>query len=129
MKRFSDGYQLQLSYTLSKAMDNADGQLSTDTLSSAVYPPNPYDPDSDWAVAAFDAPHVFTANATWELPFRNNPVLGGWQLNGIASLHTGYPFSPSIQTINWSRSGNISTNAEDRPDLKPGTDPGKIITG
>ena len=112
MKRFSDGYQVQLSYTLSRAMDNADGQVSTDTLSSAVYAQNPYEPDAEWAVAAFDAPHVFTANATWELPgFRSNAVLGGWQLNGIVSLHTGYPFSPSIQTINWSRSGNISTNA------------------
>ena len=44
-------------------------------------------------------------------------------------MHTGYPFSPSIQTPNWSRTGNISTNAEDRPNVKPGTDPKKIITG
>jgi hypothetical protein len=39
------------------------------------------------------------------------------------------PFTPAIQTPNWSRSGNISTNAEDRPNVKPGTDPRKIITG
>ena len=129
-KRFSDGYQIQLSYTLSRTMDNADAQISTDTISSAIYPPNPYDPDSEWAVAAFDARHVFSANATWELPaFRNHAVLGGWQLNTIVSVHTGYPFSPSIQTPNWSRSGNISTNAEDRPSLKPGIDPDSIITG
>jgi hypothetical protein len=56
-------------------------------------------------------------------------VLSGWQLNGIVSLHSGYPFSPSIQTPNWSRTGNISTNAEDRPNVKPGTDPKRIITG
>ncbi len=130
MKRFSDGYQIQLSYTLSRTMDNADAQLSTDTISSAIYPPNPYNPDAEWAVAAFDARHVFSANATWELPaFRSNAVLGGWQLNAIVSLHTAYPFSPSIQTPNWSRSGNISTNAEDRPSLRPGIDPGTIITG
>src|SRR5712692_939900 len=130
MKRFSHGYQVQLSYTLSKAMDNADGQLGTDTVTSSVYPPNPYDLDAEWAVASFDARHVFSANATWELPaFRSHAVLGGWQLNGIVSLHTGYPFSPSIQTPNWSRSGNTSTNAEDRPNVKPGTDPTRIITG
>jgi carboxypeptidase family protein/TonB-dependent receptor-like protein len=130
MKRFSDGYQVQLSYTLSKTMDNADAQLSTDTLTSAIYPQNPYNLDAEWAVAAFDARHVFSANATWQLPvFRSHAVLGGWQLNGILSLHTGYPFSPSIQTPNWSRSGNISTNAEDRPNVKPGTDPARIITG
>jgi len=56
-------------------------------------------------------------------------MLAGWQLNAIFSFHTGYPFSPSIQTPNWSRSGNISTNAEDRPNVKPGTDPTRIISG
>ena len=130
MKRFSRGYQVQLSYTLSKAMDNADGQLSTDTVTASVYPQNPYDLNAEWAVASFDARHVFSANATWQLPaFHNHAVLGGWQLNGIVSLHTGYPFSPSIQTPNWSRTGNTSTNAEDRPSVTPGTDPNRIITG
>jgi hypothetical protein len=129
MKRFSDGYQVQLSYTLSRAMDNGDAQLSTDTIGAAVYPPNPYDLDAEWAVAGFDAPHVFAANATWELPVRSHPVFGGWQLNGIVSMHSGYPFSPSIQTPNWSRTGNISNNAEDRPNVKPGVDPKKIVTG
>jgi hypothetical protein len=130
MKRFSDGYQVQMSYTLSKAMDNADGQLGTDTVTSSVYPPNPYDLDAEWAAASFDARHVFSANATWQLPaFRDHSVLGGWQLNAILSLHTGYPFSPSIQTPNWSRTGNTSTNAEDRPSVKPGTDPNRIIMG
>ena len=130
MKRFSGDHQVQISYTLSKAMDNADAQLSTDTLTSAIYPPNPYDPEAEWAVASFDARHVFSANATWELPaFRDHAVLGGWQLNAIVSLHSGYPFSPSIQTPNWSRTGNISTNAEDRPNVKPGTNPNRVITG
>src|SRR6266705_2780042 len=45
------------------------------------------------------------------------------------STRGGYPFSPSIQTPNWSRTGNISNNAEDRPNVKPGTDPKKIVTG
>jgi len=128
IKRFSAGYQLQLAYTLSRTMDNGGAQLSSDTISSAIYPPNPYDPDAEWAVAAFDAPHVFAAHATWELPFRGHPALVGWQLNGIVSMHSGYPFSPSIQTPNWSRSGNISTSAEDRPNVKPGTNPKRVIT-
>jgi len=129
MKRFAGDYQIQFSYTLSRAMDNGDAQLSTDTISSAIYPPNPYDLGPEWAAAAFDAPHVFSANATWQLPFGNNAVFGGWQVNGIVSMHSGYPFSPSIQTPNWSRTGNISNNAEDRPNVKPGTDPKKIVTG
>ena len=130
MKRFSDGYQVQVSYTLSKTMDNNDAQLGMDSQTSSVFPPNPYDPESEWAPAIFDVRHVFSANATWEVPaFRNNPVLGGWQLNAIVSLRSGYPFSPSIATPNWSRSGNTAGGTEDRPNVKPGTNPSSIITG
>jgi len=130
MRRFAGDYQIQFSYTLSKTMDNNDAQLGQDTLNTSTFPPNPYDPDAEWAVAPFDSPHVFAANATWELPtFRSNPVLGGWQLNAVVSLRSGYPFSPSIATPNWSRSGNVAGGTEDRPDVKPGTDPKKIVTG
>jgi carboxypeptidase family protein/TonB-dependent receptor-like protein len=130
MRRFAGDYQIQFSYTLSKTMDNNDAQLGQDTLNTSTFPPNPYDPDAEWAVAPFDSPHVFAANATWELPaFRENPVLGGWQLNAVVSLRSGYPFSPSIATPNWSRSGNVAGGTEDRPDVKPGTDPKKIVTG
>jgi hypothetical protein len=130
MKRFSAGHQVQVSYTFSRTMDNNDAQLGQDTLNTSTFPPNPYDPDAEWARAAFDSPHVFAANATWELPaFRNNPVAGGWQLNAVVSLRSGYPFSPSIATANWSRSGNSAGGTEDRPNVKPGTDPKNVIIG
>jgi hypothetical protein len=129
-KRFSEGYQVQLSYTLSKTMDNNDAQLGMDSQTSSVYPPNPYDPESEWAPAIFDVRHVLAANATWELPaWRNNMMLGGWQVNAVMSLRTGYPFSPSIATANWSRSGNTAGGTEDRPNVKAGTNPKRIITG
>jgi len=43
------------------------------------------------------------------------------------SLRSGLPFSPSISTPNWSRDGN--TSGEDRPNVRPGVDPGSLITG
>src|SRR5205823_3110814 len=107
-----------------------DSQIGSDSQTSSIYPQNPYDPESEWSPANFDLRHVFSANATWELPaFRNNAVLGGWQVNAIVSFRTGYPFSPSISTPNWSRSGNTASGTEDRPNVKPDTDPGRIITG
>ena len=39
-KRFSHRYQLQAAYTLSKAMDNQQGQLVMDVNNSSVYPPD-----------------------------------------------------------------------------------------
>jgi hypothetical protein len=129
-KRFSAGHQVQLSYTLSKTMDNGDAQLGMDIVNGSTYPANPYNLDAEWAVAAFDSRHVFAANGTWELPaFRDNAALRGWQLNGVLTMRTGYPFSPSIQTVNWSRAGSLGGGSEDRPNVKPGTDPRKIITG
>jgi hypothetical protein len=94
-----------------------------------VYAMNPYNPDADWAVAPFDIRHVFSANATWELPaFQQNALLSGWQVNSIVSLRSGLPFSPSIATSNWSRDGN--TSGEDRPNLcNPNVDPSTLITG
>jgi hypothetical protein len=127
-KRSSKGYQVQLSYTLSKTMDNTQAQLNVDSVNTSVYAQNPYNPDADWSAAPFDIRHVFAANVTWEVPgARNNPVLSGWQINSIVSLRSGLPFSPSIFLPNWSRDGN--TSGEDRPNVKPGTSPGSLITG
>ena len=127
-KRFAKGYQLQFAYTLSKTMDNTVAQLNVDSVNTSVYAQNPYDPDADWAAAPFDIRHVFAANATWEIPARStNALLSGWQVNTIVSLRSGLPFSPSISTPNWSRDGN--TSGEDRPNVRPGADPGSLITG
>jgi hypothetical protein len=37
-------------------------------------------------------------------------ALRGWQLNGVLTMRTGYPFSPSIQTINWSRADSLGSD-------------------
>lgn len=95
---------------------------------SSVYPQDPYDRDIDWARSDFDVRHVFSANFVWDLPGREaSALLGGWQFNGIVTLRSGVPFTPALGGTNWSRSGN--TSGEDRPNLKPGTDPDTIILG
>jgi hypothetical protein len=127
-KRFAQGYQVQLSYTLSRTMDNTQAQLNVDSVNTSVYAQNPYDPDADWAPAPYDIRHVFAANVSWEIPAPSpNPFLSGWQVNSIVSLRSGLPFSPSISTSNWSRSGN--TSGEDRPNVRPGVDPDSLILG
>ncbi len=80
--------------------------------------------------------HVWATNATWELPFGRQltgaaaAIARGWRLNGLAVLRSGVPFSPSISPgVNWSGSGNVSANSEDRPNLRPGVRVQDIITG
>jgi hypothetical protein len=51
----------------------------------------------DRGLSAFDATHRLAGTAIWELPFLRGSrspvgaVLGGWQLNGIISLQSGFP--------------------------------------
>jgi hypothetical protein len=127
-KRFSRGYQLQVNYTLGKVTDNLQAQLNADVNNSSVYPQDPYDREVDRARADFDVRHIFTSNFVWNLPGREeHALIGGWQLNGIVTLRSGVPFTPALGNTNWSRSGN--TSGEDRPNLRPGTNPDDLILG
>jgi Carboxypeptidase regulatory-like domain/TonB-dependent Receptor Plug Domain/TonB dependent receptor len=127
-RRFSEGYALQVAYTLGKALDNQQAQLVMDVNNSSVYPPDPYDRDIEWARSDFDVRHVFSANFIWDLPGRaGHALLGGWQFNGIVTLRSGVPFTPALGPTNWSRSGN--TSGEDRPNLRPGIDVDGIVGG
>ena len=43
-------------------------------------------------------------------------LIGGWQLNGIVTLLTGFPFTPQIGS---NRSGDGDTRNPDRPSVNP----------
>ena len=106
-------------------MDNTQAQLGADANNSSVYPQDPYNRDDDWARTDFDVRHILTTNFVWELPGQNgNWLIGGWQLNGIVTARSGVPFTPALGGTNWSRSGN--TSGQDRPNLRPGVDPGPM---
>jgi carboxypeptidase family protein/TonB-dependent receptor-like protein len=127
-KRFSRRYQVQANYTLGKVTDNLQAQLNADVTNSSVYPQDPFDREIDRARADFDVRHIFSTNFVWDLPGADqHPLAGGWQFNGILTLRSGVPFTAALSNTNWSRSGN--TSGEDRPNLKPGTDPDSLILG
>jgi outer membrane receptor protein involved in Fe transport len=91
-RRFSRGYSILASYTLSKAWDNAssdDGFNAQDQLN----------PDDTWGLADPDQRHRVVASFVWELPSPQTgaarAVLGNWQFNGIVTLASGTPFSVS----------------------------------
>jgi len=121
-RRFLDGFQLQISYTFSRTVNEADevnGLYLNDGNAVNYYP----DPDLYRGLAAYHVGRVFSTSGVWQLPFGNNldgaagKILGGWQLSGIVSLADGPP-----TTLEVSR-GGLSTALKDRaqtPDLAPG---------
>ena len=135
-KRFSRGFRSQVSYTFGKVTDETQGQVGVDATNSSVFPQDPIDPRNDRGPADFDVRHILTMNCTWELPV-GEQLTGlagafgrGWQINGLATLRSGVPFSPAITPgVNWSRSGNVANGAEDRPSLRPGVAPEDIVLG
>ena len=93
-KRYSGGLTFLASYTWSKTIDIASGNLG-----------NPGAARAQRGVANYDIPHRFVFSSTFDLPFGRerrwlksssglvNAVLGGWQISSIGQYQSGSPFS------------------------------------
>ncbi len=103
-KRFSQGMSFLLSYTWSKVIDDVSSFNITGSEAKPVAGENdlaqdPFNLAAERGPSLFDARNRFVASYVWGLPFWNRPqnwyqsVLGGWQLDGIATLMSGTPFT------------------------------------
>jgi hypothetical protein len=104
-KQMSNGLQAQVSYTFSKCMSDSTGYYGAwnNALSASAYWQNVYDRKSEWAPCYYDATHVLTSYAIYELPFGRgkaigkdmnkalNAIVGGWQVSPIITFRTGWP--------------------------------------
>ncbi len=103
-KRFSNGFEYDLNYTFSKAIDNQ--STITNTVSGAVIC-DAANPDRCRSPADFDLRHLFNANFIVDLPVGRNRrfgggmnrwvdgIVGGWTVSGILNMRSGLPFSPA----------------------------------
>jgi len=104
-KEMSHGLQYQVAYTYSKCMSDSTGYYGAwnNALSASAYWQNVYDQKAEWAPCYYDATHVLTAYAVYELPFGKgkayghdvnravDAVIGGWQVSPIFTFRTGWP--------------------------------------
>jgi len=134
-KRFSHGARAQLSYTLSRAIDDSSGVNSQDYTDGSPYVLDYYDRKADRGLSNFWAQHVFVGNASYDLPFAKSMkgmgglLLKGWQANSIVTAQTGHPFEVRL---GFNRSGNLNTvnyAMHERPDLKAGYSNNLILGG
>ena len=102
-QRFSSGLQLNASYTLSESKDtnslNSQGVVVQDSTNIA----------GDFALSDFNARHRYVVSAIWELPFKGNRLVEGWQLGLVTQGQTGNP-------VNIVTNLNFTGNANIRPD-------------
>ncbi len=116
--RFSRGLSLSAAYTWSHLIDDA-GQTINMGGCNCQNPRNRG--KAERASSVLDQRHRLVIGYVWELPFTSSlkgisrAVLGGWQLGGIVTFASGFPF-------NIVQSGDSQNNDGlwERPDLVPG---------
>lgn len=109
-KRLSRGLQFNASYTFSKSIDynslNSQGVVVQDSLNIR----------GDRGLSDFDARHRFVINWLYELPFKGNRLVEGWQFSSIIQLQSGNPVN--LVFNNPSLTGTVTNNlATLRPDV------------
>jgi hypothetical protein len=135
-KRFSHGLSFLASYTYSKAIDDASSFNMTGSAAKPVagendLAQNPFNLAAERGPSLFDARHRLVFSYQWSLPFFRQrhgcyqTVLGGWQLNGIATLMSGTPFTVFDSTDVSDQGGapEITGFSANRPDLVSGQNP------
>ncbi|HXW05626.1 MAG TPA: TonB-dependent receptor [Vicinamibacterales bacterium] len=99
-RRFANGFQIAVSYTLSKSTGIAGNANSDGALRINI--PEYYDLNE--SLSDFDRTHNLNISTIVELPFGPgrrwlsdggvlSHVVGGWQVNSILSFYSGTPFS------------------------------------
>ncbi len=109
-RRFSAGFTLLASYTLSKLLDM--GGINSDNDIGTTLPRNPLNPNADYGRSNFDSRQRFVTSFVWRIPVGTGhalggqwpaamqQVVGGWQVNGIISVQTGLPVTPLLSFDN-----------------------------
>lgn len=138
-RRYSTGLQFRFNYTFSKNIDDSSGGIrfpipNNSFNNSALDLPvlrnqNPYDSRGDRSVSSTNTPHILNMVALWDLPFGRNKkffngggwkdhFIGGWNLNGLGRLRSGFPMTVPLGIGN---SFDIGTPGGSlRPDIIPG---------
>jgi hypothetical protein len=95
-RRFANGLQAALKYRWAKSLD----EVSFGQPDASVNETYPRDLNTEYGPSDYDVRHFLVASGIWDLPvFRGKSkgiakFLGGWQLSGVFTYHTGFPWTP-----------------------------------
>ncbi|HKG98593.1 MAG TPA: TonB-dependent receptor, partial [Pyrinomonadaceae bacterium] len=95
-RRFGRGFMFDVLYRWAKSIDT----LSNEGPGAETNQTFPQDLRQERGPSDFDVRHNLNVSGLWDLPlFRNRrdfvgKALGGWQINGIVTAHTGFPWTP-----------------------------------
>jgi hypothetical protein len=136
-RRFRRGLSLRGVYTWSKALDDGDSLNATAAANAPGLVSNPFNLRADYGLGTYDVRHIAVISAVYELPVGrgraignglegwSNALAGGWSVNSIVTVQSGFPFTPQL-------SYNPSNNGDTRNPVRPFVNPnftGPVILG
>jgi hypothetical protein len=130
--RFQHGLQFRGVYTWSKSLDDGTAWNTSVGANAPAFVEFPLDPKLDWGPASTDVRNLAVISGTYDLPFGrggdgalNRVLVQGWSFSEIASLQSGFPFTPQLGF-------NPTNNGDSRDPIRPSVNPdfhGKVIEG
>ena len=109
-RRMSHGLTVLANYTWSKFLDSGSGD--------GAAPQNPFNRNAEKSLSNQDIPHRAVASLIYQIPALKQSsavvrqIVGGWEVNGIATLNSAAPF-----TITSGRDNSGTAINNDRPNV------------
>lgn len=101
-KSMSHGFQIEGSYTWGKNIDSGSSNVASDEYTNSISSPLWFCSHCRRGLSDYNVAHTFVANYLWDIPSVKrfggfgDAALGGWELGGIVTAHTGIPFTPRL---------------------------------
>ena len=99
-RQFAKGFQFQINWTYSKALDDVlDFSSFNSSYYATIYPLGINGHGRDYGLSAYNTTHNIVASGTYTTPFRSgsgsslrDKLLADWTLSPIVTLRSGIPF-------------------------------------
>ncbi len=123
-------FSFDTNYRWAKSIDTASFEAPTALTNQSF----PVDQREERGRSDFDVRHSWVGSGTWELPFfrgasLTDKLLGGWEISGIATYHTGFPWTPRLFGCIQGATSNSAQFCDPRPVAlaagSPGITPGE----
>ena len=135
-QRIFHGLEFQANYTWSRTMGNTSGFFAqygdanaglTQAGNNHFFFQNTYNPRGDYGRADQNLTNVANGYLTYDLPIGKDRLfgknlnravdaaVGGWQVNGLFTLHGGFPITPQATDASGTNSGFSRANCSGQP--------------
>ena len=127
-RSLANGLSFRANYTYARNLDDGSAWNTSVSANTPAFVSYPNNPALDWGPAATDIRNLASINASYDLSFGKNHLLlanarpfanaavSGWTLSAIATLESGFPFSPQL---GYNPTGSGDSRNPVRPNVNP----------